>query len=676
MLTISKAAWLSSLCIVQWLVCQSSFSSAQDAPTAHNRTQWPKLREVRWADDSFWGQRQQVCRQSTLPEMTKLMEGTERSHFIENFRIAARMKSGKHRGPDWNDGDTYKWLEALAAAYASAPNAEFKQTMDAAIRTIAAAQRADGYLHTPVLIAEILDPASARPLGDPSQFEMYNFGHLMTAGCVHFDSTGQRELLDVAIRAANFLKEQFARPDSQLARHAICPSHYMGLIDLYRTTHDDQWLQLATHLLNMRDLVQGGDDNQDRVPFREQREAVGHAVRANYLYAGAAELMIETGDRTLWPALEACWSSVQSKKIYITGGCGALFDGASPDGSKKQTSITRIHQAYGRNYQLPNSTAHNETCAAIGHVLWNQRMWQAEHDARYIDALETSLMNAVLAGISLDGERFFYTNTLRQLDTMPTELRWSRERQAWISCYCCPPNVARILASMQRLAYAYDDSSVWVMLYGSNRLQIQLPDGSPVELEQRSGYPHDGRIEIIVQNAPNRALDLRLRIPAWCTSASLTRNGRKETVATEPGSFASLKGTWAKGDRLVLELEMPTRLMAAHPLVEECRGQIAVQRGPLVYCLESSDLPAGVQLANVSISANSEMKLSRPKPDLPNVPILEAELSHSPVSKPANELYSKYEPTNQQAFKANLIPYYAWGNRGQSEMTVWLPVTR
>ncbi|MCC6508337.1 MAG: glycoside hydrolase family 127 protein, partial [Pirellulaceae bacterium] len=485
--SIYKAAGLVGLTFVQLFALPMCLGllNAQEAVPVLKRVSWPKLREVQWDDHSFWGQHQRVCRSSTLPAMTELMEGTEHSHFIENFRIAAGMKSGKHRGPDWNDGDTYKWLEALAAAYAVDPQPQLKQTMDEAIRIIAKAQRSDGYLHTPVLIAQKLDPSSSRALGDPSQFEMYNFGHLMTAACVHFESTGERQFLDVAIRATDFLHEQFAKPDSQLARHAICPAHYMGLIDLYRTTHDAKWLRLATHLMNMRDLVQGGDDNQDRLPLREQREAVGHAVRANYLYAGAADLMIETNDRSLWPALEACWSSVQSKKIYITGGCGALFDGASPDGSKQQSSITRIHQAYGRNDHLPNATAHNETCAAIGNVLWTQRLWQAQPEARYIDALETSLLNAVLAGVSLDGQRYFYTNTLRQLDTMPVELRWSRERKSWITCYCCPPNVARTIASMHRLAYAYDDQSLWLLLYGSNRLQVQLSDGSSLKVEQR-----------------------------------------------------------------------------------------------------------------------------------------------------------------------------------------------
>ncbi len=523
---------------------------AQDAAHDSTRIHWPQLREVQWERDSFWGDRQAMCRNELLPAMTTLMEGSEQSHFVENFRIAAKWKPGKHRGADWNDGDTYKWLESIAAAYASDPKPAFKRSMDEAIRAIGAAQRDDGYIHTPVLIASLLDPNSSRALGDPTQFEMYNFGHLMTAACVHFEATKERQLLDIAVKAASYLDAQFAKPDMELARHAICPAHYMGLIDLYRTTGEKRWLNLAVRLLNMRDLIEGGDDNQDRVPFRQQRDAVGHAVRANYLYAGAADLLLETGDTSLWPALDSCWNNVQQKKIYITGGCGALFDGASPDGSKQQSTITRIHQAYGRNYQLPNSTAHNETCAAIGNVLWNQRMWQSNHEVRFIDALETSLMNAVLAGVSLDGKRFFYTNTLRQLDTMPTDLRWSRERQAWISCYCCPPNVARTLATMHRMAYAYDDQSLWVLLYGSNQFESQLSDGTSLTVEQRSDYPHDGRIELSIRTAPDRPLAIQLRIPQWCERAAIEINGEKQTQPLIAGSFAKLQRKWNAGIEL------------------------------------------------------------------------------------------------------------------------------
>ncbi len=302
-------------------------------------------------------------------------------------------------------------------------------------------------------------------------------------------------------------------------------------------------------------------------------------------------------------------------------------------------------------------------------------MWQAQHQARYIDALENSLLNAVLAGISLDGQRFFYTNTLRQLDSMPVELRWSRQRESWISCYCCPPNVARILAGMQRLAYAYDPSSVWVLLYGSNQLQIELPDGSPLKLEQRSSYPQDGHVEIIVQAAPARPLDICLRIPGWCSQASLTRNGKKEAVPLDPGSFAKLKGTWAKGDRIVLDLEMPARLMAAHPLVEECRGQVAVQRGPLVYCLESQDLPQAY-VCRMSLYLLS-LCLNRANPPRHCPTYQSSKLSCLTTRRTSllNIRALLNVPTRSSTYlQSQLDSVLRMGNRGPSEMTVWIPV--
>ncbi len=632
--------------------------------------------DVQWNEGSFWGQRLDACRLGTLPSMSQLMHGTDRSHFIENFRVAAGLSAGRHRGPAWNDGDTYKWIEAMAAMLAQTKDPQLRDTLDAVIEVIGKAQRSDGYLHTPVLIAQRHGENDARPFGDPINFEMYNVGHLMTAACVHFEVTRDRSLLDIAIKATDFLDREFSRPNAELARHAICPAHYMGALDLYRTTKEPRYLQLCQRWLAMRDLVQGGDDNQDRLPFSEQREIVGHAVRANYLYAGAADLVLESADPAITATLESCWESLQQRKIYITGGCGALFDGASPDGSEQQKSITRIHQAYGRNYQLPNATAHNETCAAIGNLLWNYRMWRLSQDAKYIDALETSLYNAVLAGVSLDGKKFFYTNTLRQLDSMPVELRWSRERQAWISCYCCPPNVARTIAGIGRYAYSANSDATYVLLYGSNRLNTKLPDGTSVSLTQSADYPVSGQVVLEVNAAPERPYTFILRIPGWCQRARLSINGAVQAIAMEPSSFLPLTRTWMVGDRIELQMEMPTKLIAAHPLVEECRGQVAVQRGPLVYCVESVDLPPKASVLTVAVPAKSQWETQVGQGPLQGVPILFGELAITAESTTSEStaLYREYEPPQARSVAATLIPYYAWGNRGHSEMSVWLKV--
>jgi DUF1680 family protein len=473
------------------------------------------IAEARWTN-GFWAERFETFRKDGLPSMTALMTGTQRSQFLHNFRIAAGLEPGKHRGPPWNDGDLYKWLEAVALVYAAKNDPALDRLMDDAIAVIAKAQRPDGYMHTPVLIANKNGDAVAKPFQDRLDFEMYNFGHLFSAACVHYRATGKKSFLDVAVRAGDFLCRAFENPTPEFARNSVCPSHYMGIVELYRTTGDKKYLQLAIKFLDLRDVATGGtDDNQDRVPFRKQSEAAGHAVRANYLYAGAADVYAETGDKTLLEPLKKVWSNMVMQKMYVTGACGALYDGASPDGSKDQKHIARVHQAYGRDYQLPNSTAHNETCAAVGNVLWNLRMLRITGEAKYADVLELALFNAVLAGISLDGKRFFYTNTLRQLDTMPVPLRWSRMRQEWISSYCCPPNVARTLAATSSYAYGRSNRGIWIHLFGGSTLDTTLPDGRRVKLMQETDYPWDGRVRITFESAPAGEMSLFLRVPGW-----------------------------------------------------------------------------------------------------------------------------------------------------------------
>ncbi|HEX8199042.1 MAG TPA: beta-L-arabinofuranosidase domain-containing protein, partial [Isosphaeraceae bacterium] len=452
------------------------------------------LGDVTWTR-GFWADRLETCRAAMLPHLWGIMEGTGRSQFYQNFRIAAGLAEGRHDGPPWNDGDFYKWLEAAAALHAIAPDPDLDRRLDEVIAVIGRAQRSDGYLHTPVLIENRRGNRAAQPFQDRLNFEMYNLGHLMTAACVHHRATGKANLLEIAIKAADFLVGAFRAPTPQLARNAVCPAHYMGIVELYRTTRDPRYLGLARTFLDLREqAADGTDDNQDRIPFRRQTQAVGHAVRANYLYAGAADVYAETGDPSLREPLMAIWEDVVSRKLYITGACGALYDGASPDGAKDQKAIARVHQAYGRNYQLPNSTAHNETCAAIGNVLWNWRMLQVTGEARFADVLELSLYNGVLAGGSLDGTRYFYVNTLRQLDRMPAELRWSRVRQPFISCFCCPPNLARTLAEAGSYAYGLSDDKAWVHLYGGSTLDTEVAGGGRLRLTQQTDYPWDGHV--------------------------------------------------------------------------------------------------------------------------------------------------------------------------------------
>jgi DUF1680 family protein len=648
------------------------------------------LADVRWTT-GFWADRFAVCQTSTIPALGRIMEGTQHSQFLHNFRIAAGLEPGRHRGPAWNDGDLYKWLEAAAAVYAVTKDPALDRRLDAAIAVVARAQRADGYLHTPVLIAHRNGDTAARPFQERLHFEMYNFGHLFTAACVHHRATGKRSLLDVAVKAADYLCGVFEHPTPELARNAVCPAHYMGTVELYRCTRVPKYLALARKLLAMRDLVADGtDDNQDRLPLGRQTEAVGHAVRANYLYAGAADVYAETGDAALWKPLVPIWEDVVHRKMYVTGACGALYDGASPDGAKDQKQIARVHQAYGRAYQLPNSTAHNETCAAVGNALWNWRMLQITGEARYADVLELVLYNALLSGVSLDGTRFFYTNTLRQLDTMPVPLRWSRTRQEWISSYCCPPNVARTVAEVGGYAYGWSDRGVWVHLYGGSVLDTQLPPltlpspprgegrvrgGRRVKLTQETRYPWDGHVRLTVDAAPAEAFTLFLRVPGWAGGATIRVNGRPEPPPP-PGRYVEVSRAWKAGDVVELHLPLRPRLVQAHPLVEEARNQVAVLRGPLVYCLESPDLPKDIGVQAVALPRTVQLTPRFDSALLGGVTVLEGTAEAAAEPAWGNELYREFRPAALRALGVKLIPYYAWGNRGPSEMTVWLPLGR
>jgi DUF1680 family protein len=634
------------------------------------------LGDVRWTC-GFWADRFAVCRQAALPHLWRILSGTEHSQFYHNFLIAAGRETGRHRGASFNDGEVYKWLEAAAAVYAVTRDKELDHLMEEVIGTIGQAQRADGYLHTPVLIRVRNGDTGAGPFQDPLAFEAYNFGHLLTGACVHHRATGKDNLLDIARKAADFLDATFKHPTPQLARCAICPSHYMGMVELYRTTREPRYLELARKFLEVRDLIpDGSDDNQDRLPFRRQTRAAGHAVRANYLYAGVADLYAETGDPSLLPSLLSVWENVVTTKLYLTGGCGALYDGASPDGVKEQKQIARVHQAYGREYQLPSSTAHNETCAAVANVLWNWRMLQITGEARFADVLETTLYNALLAGISLDGKSFFYTNTLRQLDRMPVDLRWSRTRQPYISSFCCPPNVARTIAELSNHVYGWSDQAVWVNLYGGSVLDTRLADGARLKLTQETDYPWDGRVTITLDAVPSEPVAIKLRIPAWSRGATLSINGTPWQMELKAGSYQEVRRAWSVGDLIALNLPMPVQILQAHPLVEEARNQVAVKRGPLVYCLESPDLPEGVAVLDVLIPAAIKLKPRRDDQRLGGIAVLEGEaetVGEVPWNK---QLYRELDIKALRTLTLRLIPYYAWSNRGPSEMTVWLPLRR
>lgn len=638
----------------------------------HVRLRAVGLDEVRWTG-GFLGALHRRCRDVIVPTMQAVMEGTEHTHFLENFRIAAGLAGGRHRGPKWNDGDFYKWLEGAVALLAHERNPALEASLDRVVEIVAAAQRDDGYLHTPLLVAR-RNGLEAQPFADPMHFEMYNMGHLLTAACLHRRITGKDSLLRVALRCAEFLDRAFATPTPAMARHGICPSHLMGLVELHRLTREPRWLSLARRLLEMRTLVErGDDDNQDRVPFREHCTAHGHAVRATYLYAGMTDLYAETGDDRLLAPLRRVWHDLVETKLSITGGCGALFDGASPDGSEDQLHITRVHQAFGRPFQLPSSTAHNETCAAIGNLMWNWRMLLVTGESRHADLVEETFFNSVLAGISLDGTRFFYTNTLRQLEPMPCALRWPRQRQRFLGCFCCPPNVARTIAEWSGYACAVAERSLHVVLFGQGTIAATVPAAGTVRLNMHSDYPWSGEIDMVVVEAPATSWRLRLRIPGWARGASVRVNDAPPAPCPA-GDFYAVDRQLVVGDRVRLELPMTPRLVESHPLLEETRRHVAIARGPIVYCLESPDLPAGVRVLDVLVPEDIRLATTPAGDALPGITALRGTVLVEPAGDWSGRLYRERSRPDRRPIETRFIPYFAWDNRGKSEMTVWLPL--
>ena len=656
-------------------------ANAQDKSLVNtSKSPYAKLQSLNMGDVSwtngFWADRFKVAKESMVPNMWKIYNDANISHAFKNFEIAAGLDTGSHKGPSFHDGDYYKTLEAMASLYASTKDKKLDEMMDKAIAVIAKSQREDGYIYTKAMIQQ-RKTGSKNQFQDRLSFEAYNIGHLMTAGCVHYRATGKTSLLNIAKKATDYLYNFYKQASPTLARNAICPAHYMGTIEMYRTTKDPRYLELAKHLIDIKGKIDDGtDDNQDRIPFRQQKKAMGHAVRANYLYAGVADVYAETGDESLIKTLDLMWDDVTSHKMYITGGCGSLYDGTSPDGtSYNPAEVQKIHQAFGRDFQLPNHTAHNETCANIGNVLWNWRMLQLTGDAKYADVMELALYNSVLSGISLDGTKFLYTNPLAFSDDLPFKQRWSKDRVPYISLSnCCPPNVVRTIAEVSNYAYSVSDKGLWINLYGGNNLTTKLKDGTKVSLVEETNYPWNGNVSLTIKETSSKPYSLFLRIPGWAEGAKILVNGKASDAKVAAGSYAELNRKWKAGDRVELVLPMEAKLVEANPLVEEARNQVAVKRGPVVYCLESQDLP-NQKITNIVVPTSIDLKPQILKIDGAEVMSLEGTAKLVEPKDWKNTLYREVSNTSTTT-PIRLIPYFAWGNRGHAEMQVWLPVSK
>lgn len=627
--------------------------------------------DVTWTT-GFWGDRTQVCVDRMVPHLWEVYTDADISHAYRNFEIASGLHQGEHKGPSFHDGDFYKTLESVVAIYAYTRDPKLLQMLDEVIPVIARSQRADGYIYTKATIDQINSGENIE-FQDRLSFEAYNIGHLMTAGCIHYRVTGKKDLLDIAVKAADYLYEFYKKSNPTLARNAICPSHYMGTIELYRTVKDPKYLELAKHLVDIKGEIEDGtDDNQDRVPFRQQNKAIGHAVRATYLYAGVADLSAELQDTTLSNRLFHIWEDMTQTKMYITGGVGSLYDGTSPDGtSYDPTEVQKIHQAFGRDYQLPNLTAHNETCANIGNVLWNWRMANLTGDAKYIDILELALYNSVLSGVSLDGDKFLYTNPLSFSHDLPFQQRWSKKRVPYISLSnCCPPNVVRTVAQVSSYAYSLSEGEVWVNLYGGNVLDTEF-EGNSIRIEQVSNYPWEGTVNLNIEQIPTN-YTLKLRVPGWAGAVEILKNGKPMTFDTEKG-YAVLKDGFAKGDVVTLNLPMEVAFMESNPLVEESRNQVAVMRGPVVYCLEQADLDADLDLFDLKVKRLDTFAPVTEQILGQDILFLEGKAYRDAGSGTWNTLYRKVSADEKVEVPIRLVPYFAWGNREFGDMSVWLP---
>ena len=647
----------------------------------------------------FYRERFERLSDVTVGHLQQMFESAEISHVLENFRIAAGEAQGEFAGTVFGDGDFYKWMESAVYTAEKTGRKELLERLEEYIALFARAQQEDGDLSTKQIIGERLGNGVKRQ-GDINDFEVYNMGHMFTSACLYYRLTGKDSFLKVAERAAGYLKGMYEEAAAKgEVKTAVCPSHYMGLIELYRTTGKREYLELAKLSVSLRDSVKNGlDDNQDRIPLKTHRKIVGHAVRANYLYAGVADLYLETGDKDCLEVLESVWRDLTTKKIYLTGGCGALYNGASPYGNFMHHQL--VHQAYGYAYQLPNVTAYNETCANIGFILWAWRMFVIRPEACCMDWLEQAMLNAAFAGISLDGRRFFYENMLRRAKKLDYELIWGQERSEYIFSYCCPPNLARTIAETSEYAYAKDAEGVWTGLYGESRAHFALENGADFVLKQETDYPWDGEICFFTEKSNGRPFTLHLRVPGWVRKGTLTCDaeyaflegaegaGAEETTLNREnagaeevtlgrenaGTYLHVRVKDPRRAKIRLKLEMEPRLVRAHGLVEENRNQAAVCRGPIVYCVEEADLP-GVEPEDLLLPANVNLKTADMEICGCRIKALEGEMYREIRSgADRDDLYQDFAGAGLEAVHVRMIPYFAWDNRGKGEMMVWLPL--
>lgn len=607
--------------------------------------------------DSFWGQRLKASREVTIPLAFSKCEETGR---YRNFELAAHPSdTTKVTGYSFDDTDVYKTIEGASYSLQTYPDKQLAHYMDSVLDIVAAAQEPDGYLYT----ARTMNPKHPHEWAGSKRWEkveelsheFYNLGHMVEGAIAHYQATGSRKFLDIAIRYADCVCREIGDGEGQVVR---VPGHQiaeMALAKLYLVTGDQKYLDQAKFFLDKRGYTSRKDEySQAHKPVIEQDEAVGHAVRAAYMYAGMADVAALTGDTSYVHAIDRIWDNIVSKKLYITGGIGATNQG----------------EAFGKNYELPNMSAYCETCAAIGNVYVNYRLFLLHGDAKYYDVLERTLYNGLISGVSLDGGEFFYPN--------PLESMGQHQRQPWFGCACCPSNICRFIPSLPGYVYAVKDNQVYVNLFMGNEAELKV-GGKKVILHQETRYPWDGHVTLTVDKNAAGTFAMKIRIPGWVRNQvvpsdlytysdgkrpgySVKVNGEAVTSALEQGYF-TIERKWKKGDRVELQLDMEVRTVKANGKVEADRGRMAVERGPIVYCAEWPDN---------SFNVLSLLMNQHPQFEVVERPDLLYGLNQ--IKTPVQTL--EYDEQGRLVVKdqeLTLIPYYAWAHRGPGNMAVWLP---
>lgn len=644
-----------------------------------NNTNSPnvKLKSVNMGDchwtKGFWADKFKLCEDVMVPHMGEILCGSI-GHGLDNFKIAAGLKQGEHEGFPWQDGDFYKWMEAMDYVYAQDHDQKILKQLDDIIDIIGKAQLSDGYIETQVQLNPKVDRYENR-----KYHEMYNSGHLFTTACIHYRMTGQRNLLDIAIKQANLLYTIFFPDTKEFARFGFNQTQIMGLVELYRTTKDKRYLELAAKFVDRRGQSKVevhpttigypiGDMVQERTPIRESSEAVGHAVLALYYYAGAADIAAETGEKALVDALDRLWDNVTTKKMYVTGAVGQAHYGAS-------THRDLIEEGFIDDYNMPNLTAYNETCANVANAMFSYRMLGIHGESKYADIMELVLYNSALSGISSDGKCYFYSNPLeaingaRDFKKLNTE---TPDRQPYLECFCCPPNLVRTIAKVSGWAYSLSENGLAVNIYGGNELKTKLLDGSKIQLTQESLYPWDGNVKITINECKKEPFGIMCRIPEWAVGTKVLVNGGNADVKVVAGTYANITRKWKMGDVITIVMPMDVKLLEANDRIEQDRNQVAVKRGPVVYCIESPDLPKNTKITNVYLPSNSKLTPKYHSDLLGGLTTLTGKVELR-KDKPAG-MYPVLNNPDWKTISTTFIPYYAWSNRGQSDMTVWLPV--